>query len=484
MFEKIFRLSENNTTIRTEIFAGLTTFLTMAYIIAVQPLVLSGRMFGFDTGMDFGSIMTATCIAAAISTTIMALYARYPIVQAPGMGENFFFVFSVLPAVSAAGFSNTWQVGLGVVFISGVLFLIISIAGIREKIVNSISPSMKNAMSVGIGLFIAFIGLQNAGLIITSASIINTDAGPLLSPGTLVKLNPNFVSIDLIIFFVGLFITSILHARRIKGSILYGILGATLLSIIMKLSLFIAPEFFLHSKMIYGSKLATKFTIASGIVSMPPSISPTFFKMDIVSAFSWAMFPFIMIFLFMDTFDTIGTLIGVSERAGLIKGNRLPRANRALLSDAAGTVAGACLGTSTVTSFVESAAGVEQGGRTGLTSLTAAVLFMAALFFTPVILMISSYNAITAPALVIVGSMMIQNVSKIQWDDYGESIPAFFMILCIPLSYSIADGLAVGFICYPVIKLFSGKGKDVAPAMFLLAVILVIYFVFFRIMIS
>ena len=480
MLEKIFRLSENSTTVRTELIAGFTTFLTMAYIIVVQPLVLSGKMFGFETGMDFGAVMTATCLSASVATGIMALYARYPIVQAPGMGENFFLVFSVLPAATAAGFSNNWQIGLGVVFISGILFFILSIAGVREKILDAISPSMKNAMAVGIGLFIAFIGLQNANLIITSASIVDTGHGISLSPGTLVKLNSDFASVDMLVFFFGLIITSVLHARGVVGSILLGIIGTTVLSVILKAILVIAPEFFLHSHMFSGSKLANQFTFSSKIVSMPPSVAPTFLKMDLKGALSGTMIPFIIIFLFMDVFDTIGTLIGVSERAGFIKDNKLPRANRALISDAVGTVVGAGLGTSTVTSFIESAAGVEQGGRTGLTSITAAALFIISLFFSPVVMMIGSYAVITAPALVVVGAMMIQNVKKIKWPDYGESIPAFLTIIGIPLSYSIADGLALGFISYPIIKLFSGKGKDVDWVMYPLSAAFFIYFVVFR----
>ena len=480
MLDRLFRLSKNKTTVRTELIAGLTTFLTMAYIIVVQPLVLSGRMFGFETGMDFGAVMTATCVAAAVATAIMAFYARYPIALAPGMGENFFLVFSVFPAAMAAGFSNSWQVGLGVIFVSGVLFLVISLAGVQERIMDGISPSMKNAMAVGIGVFIAFIGLQNAGLIVTSASIVSTGQGAVLSPGTLVKLNPHFASIDMILFFLGLFLTSVLHVRRVPGSILLGILGTAALSVILKVVMIIAPEFLVQSHMISGSKLATQFTLASGVISMPPPVAPTFFKMDLISAISGSMIPFIIIFLFMDVFDTIGTLIGVSEQAGFVKDNKIPRANRVLLSDAVGTVAGACLGTSTVTSFVESIAGVEQGGRTGLTGLTIAALFLLALFFSPIVLMIGSYATITAPALVVVGAMMIQNVTKIEWPDYSESLPAFLMIIGIPLSYSIADGLALGFISYPVIKLLSGKGKQVGWVMYLICVILLIYFIVFR----
>ncbi|MBN2419543.1 MAG: NCS2 family permease [Deltaproteobacteria bacterium] len=448
----------------------------MAYIIVVQPMVLSGRMFGFDTGMDFGAVMTATCISAAVATAIMGIYARYPIAQAPGMGENFFFVFSVLPAVSAAGFSNSWQVGLGVVFISGILFLALSLLGFRKVIINAVSPSMKNAMAVGIGIFIAFIGLQNAGIIISAATLATTPEGPVISGGTLVKLNPLIISADLLVFASGLLITSALHARKVRGSIILGIAGATIFTIILKL----LADSGLEWPFLSDSRLIKEFMFSSGIFSFPPSLEPTIFKMDIVGALSLSMIPFIVIFLFMDMFDTIGTLIGVSEQAGFVKDNKLPRANKALLSDAVGTVVGACAGTTTVTSFIESAAGVEQGGRTGLTSITVAFLFILALFFSPLVMMIGSYTTITAPALIVVGSMMIKNVVKIQWNDFTESIPCFLIITGIPLTYSIADGLTMGFVVYPFIKLFSGKRKDVSWFMYFLAVLLVFYFVFIR----
>jgi adenine/guanine/hypoxanthine permease len=477
--DKIFRLSENGSNVSTEITAGITTFLTMAYIIVVQPMVLSGRMFGFDTGMDFGAVMTATCISSAIATAIMGIYARYPIAQAPGMGENFFFVFSVLPAVTAAGFSNSWQVGLGIVFISGILFLALSLSGIRKVIIDAVSPSMKNAMAVGIGLFIAFIGMQNAGIIVTAATIVSTPDGAIISGGTLVKLNPAIFTVDLIVFASGLLITAALYARKIRGAIILGIAGATFISIIIKLvsesSLEIAGSHFLSN-----SRLVKEFALSSTIFSLPPSIKPTLFKMDLTGALSISMIPFIVIFLFMVLFDTIGTLIGVSEQAGFIKDNKLPRANKAFLSDAVATVIGACVGTTTVTSFIESAAGVEQGGRTGLTSIVVAIFFLLALFLSPLITMIGSYTTITAPALIIVGSMMIKNVLKVKWDDYSESIPCFLMITGIPLTYSIADGLTMGYVSYPFIKLLSGKGKDVSWFMYLLAVLLILYFVFIR----
>jgi adenine/guanine/hypoxanthine permease len=466
MLARLFRLAEHDTTVRTELLAGLTTFLTMAYIIFVQPAVLSGALFGMDTGMDFGAVTTATCLAAALATAIMALWARYPIAQAPGMGENFFFVFSVLPAAAAAGYTNGWQVGLGVVFISGVLFLALSLVGVRELIVNAVSPSLKNGIAVGIGLFIAFIGMQNAGLIIKD-------------PGTAVKLNTAFASPDLIVFFFGLLLTASLHARRVRGSILWGILGGAVLAVVLRFALPRCP-LCAGADCVAQSALMTRFAPATRLAALPPSLAPTFFKMDLRAALSVTMIPFVMIFLFMDIFDTIGTLIGVSEQAGFVKDNRLPRAGRAMVSDAVGTVVGACLGTSTVTSFIESAAGVEQGGRTGLTSLTTAALFLLALFFSPVIAMVGSYAPITAPALVIVGSMMIRNVRKVDWEDYSEAVPAFLAMIGIPLTYSIADGLALGFISYPLIKLGAGRSREVGWLMNTLGAVLVLYVLFLR----
>ncbi len=458
MLERFFRLSENQTTARTELLAGVTTFLTMAYIIFVQPAVLSGAMFGMKTGMDFGAITTATCYSAALATVIMALYARYPIAQAPGMGENFFFVFSAIPAAAAAGFANAWEVALGMVFISGLLFLFLSVVGLREMIFNAVSPSMKNGIAAGIGLFIAFIGLQNAGLI-------------LKDPGTAVKLNPHFMSPDLIIFFVGLLVTAALHARRVRGSILWGIVVATVLTAALKLVLPLMPQAISASPEVTHSMLAQRFEFAKGVVASPPSLAPTFLKLNLAGALSPKMLPFVFVFLFMLTFDAIGTLIGVCEQAGFMRDNKLPRAKQAMVSDAIGTVTGAVMGTSTVTSFVESAAGVEQGGRTGLTGLVVAGLFLLALFFSPLIAMVGSYPPITAPALVIVGAMMIQNIAKIDWKDYSESVPAFLTIIGIPLSYSIADGLALGFITYPIIKLLSGRSREIGWLTYLLALV-------------
>jgi AGZA family xanthine/uracil permease-like MFS transporter len=465
VLDRLFRLTENKTTVRTELLAGVITFLTMAYIIFVQPQILSGAK------MDFGAVTTATCLSAALATTIMALYARYPIAQAPGMGENVFFVVMAgLPAVALVAKDNgsqPWQVALGVVFFSGVLFLVLSLVGVREAIIDALSPSMKHGIAVGIGLFIALIGLENATLIVGR-------------PVTLVAMNEHFSSPDLIVFFVGFLLTAVLQARRVPGAILWGIVGATLLAIALHLGLPHLPARVAESTLVTQSKLMKDFKIAEGVIAAPPSLAPTLLKMDLKAALALTMWPFILIFLFMLMFDTIGTLIGVCEQAGFIKDNKLPRARQALVSDAVGTVAGAALGTSTVTSFVESAAGVEQGGRTGLTGLTTAVLFLLALFFGPIITMVGSYPPITAAALVFVGAMMVRNVERIAWSDYTESIPAFLAMVGIPLAYSIADGLALGLIAYPILKLLSGRGGEVSWLMYLLAVVLAAYFVVVR----
>ena len=463
--DSIFRLQENRTTVRTEVLAGLTTFLTMAYIIFVQPAVLSGSMFGKPTGMDFGAVTAATCIAAAVSTAIMGLYARYPICQAPGMGENFFFVFSAIPAAAAAGCAEPWRAALGTVFISGVIFLLISLTRLREMLFDAISPSMKSGIAAGIGLFIAFIGMQNAGVI-------------LKDPGTAVRLNAKLASPDMVVFFTGLLVACVLHVRRTRGALLWGIVAGTAMAVSLRLALPHAEAG--TSRLVAESMLMQRFTIAHRLVSAPPSLAPTLLGMDLRAALSATMWPFILIFLFMVLFDTIGTLIGVGEQAGFIKDNKLPRVRQAMLSDAAGSVIGAALGTSTVTSFVESTAGVQAGGRTGLTALTAAALFLVALFFSPVIAMVGSYPPITAPALVFVGAMMVQSVLKVQFDDASESVPAFLVMAGIPFTYSIADGLALGFIAYPLVKLLGGRGREVSWVMYVLAAVLVGYFVFLR----
>ncbi|MHB1033038.1 MAG: NCS2 family permease [Pirellulales bacterium] len=447
MLDRFFGLAANRTTVRTELLAGLTTFLTMAYIIFVQPAVLSVDFKGQPTGLDAGAVLLATCVASAIATLIMALYANYPIAQAPGMGENFFFV-SIIMALAAAKVADPWRVALGIVFLSGVAFLLLSLVGLRETIIDTMSPSMRNGIAAGIGLFIAFIGLKNGGLIESHPVTFVTLNAKIDSPDVAAKIG---------VFCCGLVVTAALHARRVRGSIVWGILAATALALAL-----------------------AKIHWPGAPVGLPEIKQNAIFAMDLKTAVSWLCLPYILIFLFMNLFDTVGTLIGVSEQAGFMKDNKLPRVRQALVSDAAATVVGAAMGTSTVTSFIESAAGVEQGGRTGLTGVVVAVLFLLALFFSPLVAMVGDYPPITAPALVIVGSMMMRNVTKIDWSNSGESLPAFLIAIGIPLFYSIADGLALGFIAYPIVKLLAGQGKDVKWLMYLLAAVLVAYFILVR----
>jgi AGZA family xanthine/uracil permease-like MFS transporter len=438
MLERWFRLSEKGTTVWTEAMAGLTTFLTMAYIIFVNPAVLSTDFAGNPTGLSSDAAMTATCVSAAAATILMGLYARYPIAQAPGMGENFFFV-TVVMALSAMGFAEPWRTALGIVFISGILFIILSLFKFRKILIDAVSPSLKNGIAAGIGFFIAFIGLQNGGVI--------QDA-----PGTLLRFNSRILDTDMLVFFFGLFTTAILFVRKIRGAIIWGILLSTALS------------------------LAAGKIHFEGVLGLPAENA--FFRLDIRSALQLSLVPFILVFLFMDVFDTMGTMIGVGEQMGIVKNNTLPDADRILLSDAAGTVVGACTGTSTVTSFIESAVGVQYGGRTGLTAVVTGLLFLLALFFTPVVGMVGRYAPITAPALVLVGAMMAQNIRKIQWDDYSEAIPAFLVLAGIPLTYSIHDGLAMGFIAYPVIKIFSGRMKEASWLIIVVALLFVLRYLF------
>jgi len=448
MLERIFRLTENRTTVRTELVAGLTTFLTMAYIIFVQPAVLSTDFAGQPTGLDYGAVLLATCLISALTTVFMGLYARYPIALAPGMGENFFFV-SVIMALGAAGTADAWRVALGIVFIAGLIFLLLSILRVREAIINAVSPSLRNGIAAGIGLFIAFIGLKNGGLLVARPE------------STWVGLNvSNLMSADVLVFMVGLLVTGGLQGRRVRGAILWGILAAAIVALCL-------------------GRIEYK-----GIFGLPEIAQHAAFRMDIAGALKLNCLMFILVFVFMDMFDTVGTLVGVAEQAGFMQNNKLPRASRALVVDAAGTVAGACMGTSTITSYIESAAGVAYGGRTGLTSVTVGALFLVALLFSPLIGMIGRYAPITACALVVVGSMMMKNARKIDWDDYSESIPAFLIAIGIPLTYSIADGLALGFVSYPVVKLISGRGRSVSWLMYVLAAVLVAYFAFVRVRVS
>ncbi|MBC8205027.1 MAG: NCS2 family permease [FCB group bacterium] len=468
MLNKLFKIKENDTTIRTEIRAGATTFLTMAYIIFFQPALLA------QAGMDFGSVMMATCISAALATFVMGLWANYPIALAPGMGENFFFAFTVVIAMG-----TPWQTALGIVFISGIIFLLLTVFRVRQMIIEAVPPSLKSAIVVGIGIFIAFIGLSDAGIVVRNnaglAPIAFMEQGDLSTADFLlqkfqafeyasgaVKLGDLTHPAPAISLF-GLVLISVLMVRRVKGAILWGILAALALALI------------------------TGGVEWKGLAGTPPSISPTLFKLDIAGALTLKMLPIVIVVLFMDVLDTIGAFIGVTQQANLLKNGRMVRAQQALYADSIGTMAGALLGTSTVTSYIESAAGVEAGGRTGLTAVTTGFLFLTAIFFYPLVQMVGGgfdlgdnlkLYPITAPALIIVGAMMARNVVKIDWLDYSEAIPAFLVMLGMPLTYSISDGLAFGFISYPVIKLLSGRWKECSWLVYLLGLLFTLRYLF------
>jgi len=410
--ENFFKLKEHGTTVRTEVMAGITTFMTMAYILAVNPGILSA------TGMPAGGIFTATALASCIATLCMALLSNLPIALAPGMGLNAFFAFTVV-----LGMGYSWQLALTAVFVEGLIFILMSLFNIREAIVKSIPANIKNAVSVGIGLFIAFIGLQNAGL------IVKNDA-TLVGLGTITKGAP-------LLALIGLVIMGILLIFKVKGALLIGILATTIIGI---------P---------FG---VTKIPQGWSPVSAPAA--PLLFQFQFDKLFTLDFVIVLFTFLFVDIFDTIGTLVGVTTQAGLIsKKGEIPRVKQALLSDAIGTVAGACLGTSTVTSYVESAAGVAEGGRTGLTSMTTAILFGLALFLSPLFLLVP--GAATAPALILVGLFMLAPIKNIDLSDFSEAIPAFLTILMMPLAYSIAEGLVFGVIAYILLKLCTGKAKEI-----------------------
>mgnify|MGYP001004902647 CR=1 FL=1 len=438
MLERLFKLKENNTTVRTEILAGLTTFMTMAYIIVVNPGIIS------ETGMPFDGVMIATILSAAFASLLMGLLANYPFALAPGMGLNAYFTYSV---VLSMGYS--WQVALGAVFISGIVFIILSLLKVREMIIDAVPHSIRFAISAGIGLFIAFIGMKNAGIILSDSA-------------TYVKLG-NITSGTALLAMIGLIITGILLALKVRGSILYGILATTLVGAIF------FPEL-----------VETRNTVLNPLawVSMPnwKSFGEIFLKLDIRGALNIGFFNIIFAFLFVDMFDTIGTLIGISERAGFLKNGKLERGTEALLADSIGTVAGSMLGTSTVTSYVESAAGVAYGGRTGLTAVSVAFFFLISLIFSPLAKVIPS--AATAPALIVVGAMMMTNVGKIDWDDFSEALPAFIAMVAMPFTFSIANGIALAFIIYPIIKLLTGKGKDVHALAYVLCVLFILKFIY------
>jgi AGZA family xanthine/uracil permease-like MFS transporter len=425
---RYFKFEALGTNFRTETTAGVTTYMTMVYIVFLQPAVLS------QAGMDFGSVMMATCLSAALASFIMGVLANYPIGLAPGLGENFFFATTVV-----IGMGVSWQAALACVFASGVIFIMLAFVRLREMIIDAIPGSLKAAIAAGIGLFIAFIGLVHAGIV----------KGP---PTEVVALG-DLHSPPVLLAGAALILTAALMHYRVKGAILIGMIAALVTALIFR----VVPY--------------------EGILSMPPSIEPTLFKLDLAALFAGEMIVVIIVFLFMDLFDTTGTLLAVSQQAGLLRNGKLPRASRALLADAVGTTFGALVGTSTVTSFIESASGVQEGGRSGFTAVVVGLLFLMTIFFYPVARMIGGgvetgegvmLHPITAPALIIVGSMMVRNIRHIKWENVLEGIPAFLIMVGIPLTFSIQDGFAFGFISYPVLMLLAGKGKEVSALMYIL----------------
>lgn len=437
MLENLFKLKENGTDVRTEVIAGFTTFMTMAYIIFVNPAILS------DAGMPFEGVFIATIAGIILGTLAMAFLTNYPFALASGMGLNAFFAYSVV-----IGMGVSWQIALGLVFLEGILFIILSVLPVRKMIVNSMPMGLKTGISAGIGLFIAFIGLQNSGIVVDN-------------PATLVGLGNLFAGSALVAL-IGLVVTGILHARKVKGALLWGILIATIIG-------WLVPA---------GEGTVTP--ALSGIFAAPSMAdwNTVLFKLDIAGALKFGFIGVLVSFLFVDMFDTAGTLVGVAQQADYLdeEGN-LPKASNALLADAVGTAGGALFGTSTVTTYVESASGVAEGGRTGLTGVVVAVLFFLSLFFKPLIGIVPA--AATAPALIIVGTMMISNITKIDWDDFTEVLPAFVTMLAMPLTYSIANGIALGFMVYPLVKIFTGKGKEVHWLVYILGVLFFIYFIAF-----
>ncbi len=423
MLDKLFHLKENHTNSRTEIIAGITTFMTMAYILAVNPLILSAA------GMDRDAVFTATALSSFVAIAFMAFFANLPIALAPGMGLNAFFAYTV---VIQMGYS--WEVAITGVFIEGILFIVLSFFKVREAIINSIPINLKHAISVGIGLYIALIGFSNAGIIVQNDATL-VSLGDLSDPKALLALG-------------GIVITGILLVFKLKGALVFGIIITTLIGIPLEITQW--PE--------------------NGLVSLPPSLEPVWFSFDFSKVFTVDMLLVVFTFLFVDIFDTVGTLVGVCAKADLLDGKgNVPKASQALLADAIGTTAGAMLGTSTVTAYIESASGVQAGGRTGLTSLTVGVLFLVSLFLAPVFLMIP--GSATAPALVIVGLFMISPIQRIDLEDYSQSLPVFLTIIIMPLAYSISEGIAFGLLSFVLIKAFTGRWKEISITLYILALL-------------
>lgn len=453
--DKMFKLKEHKTDVKTEVLAGITTFMTMAYILAVNPSILG------ETGMDSGAVFTATALAACVATILMAVLSNYPFVLAPGMGLNAYFTYTV---VFNMGF--TWQMALAAVFVEGIIFIILSLTNVREAIFNAIPKNLKHAVSVGIGLFIAFIGLQNAKIVVPSSATLVT---VFSMKGALADGTFNSVGITVLLAIIGVLITAVLLVKNVKGNILWGILATWLLGIICQfLGIYRPnPELGFYS-------LLPDFSNGLHI----PSLAPTFMHMDFSRVFSLDFLVIMFAFLFVDLFDTLGTLIGVASKADLLdKDGKLPKIKGALMADAVGTSFGAMLGTSTTTTFVESASGVSEGGRTGLTGLVAAILFAVSLFLSPIFLAIPSFA--TAPALIVVGFLMISAILKIDFADMTEAIPAFICLIAMPFLYSISEGISLGIISYVVINLATGKAKDkkISVIMYILAILFVLKYI-------
>ena len=452
--EKLFHLKENHTDDRTEVMAGITTFMTMAYILAVNPSILSA------SGMDSGAVFTATALASAIATLLMAALSNYPFVLAPGMGLNAYFAYTV---VLSMGY--TWEMALAAVFVEGIIFLALSLTNVREQIFNSIPMNLKYAVSAGIGLFIAFIGLQNAHIVVDSATLV----GMYSFKASVANGMFSSEGITVLLALIGVLITGVLLVKGVKGNILWGILITWALGIVCQLTgLYqINPEVGFYS-------LLPDFSNGISI----PSLAPTFMKMDFSRVVSLDFLVVMFAFLFVDMFDTLGTLIGVASKANMLDAQgRLPRIRGALLSDSVGTAVGAVLGTSTTTTFVESASGVAEGGRTGLTAVVAAILFALSLFLSPIFLAIPSFA--TAPALIVVGFLMLTSILKVNFEDYTEAIPAYVAVIAMPFMYSISEGIAMGIISYVVINLVTGKAKEknITPLMYVLAVLFVLKYI-------
>ncbi|MGB4705338.1 MAG: NCS2 family permease [Candidatus Saccharicenans sp.] len=432
LLDRCFKLQENQTTVRREVLGGLTTFMTMSYIIFVQPAILG------QAGMDKGAVMVATCLASALATLLTGLLANYPVAQAPAMGHNVFFAVTVCGLM---GYS--WQVALGANFISGLIFLILALLGVAGKLVEIIPDSLKNAIAAGIGLLIALIGLEYAGIVVAT-------------PGVLVGLG-DLGSKPVILAFFGLLAISILIAWKVPGALLWGILLTA------------------------AAGLPLGVVKYQGVLSAPPALAPTLFQLDIVGALKSGLIPIIFVFFFLDVFDTVGTLVGVCAPAGFFKDGKLPKANQAMLADAAGTVVGTLLGTSTVTSYIESSTGISQGARTGLANVVTSVMFLGALFLNPLAAMIGGsfvykdqvLHPVIAPPLIIVGFLMMKSVARIDWDEVSEAIPAFLTIVVMPLAVSITDGMAFGFISYTLLKMAKGEAKKVHWLVYLISVLLV-----------